>query len=134
MLIPIAIAFTGATIGSAQQSATRFTLQKVADGVYAAIRTEPPGLMFDANSIFLIGPDDVIVVDTNMTPSSARATLAALRTVTKNPVTTVVNTHWHDDPNLSATSPAAKRCGPPARTIAGSCCRPARRWSSRSAR
>ena len=79
------------------QPANRFEVQKVADGVFAAIRTEPPGLMFDANSIFIIGPDDVIVVDTNVTPSSASATLAALKALTSKPVTTVVNTHWHDD-------------------------------------
>ncbi len=72
-------------------------VQKVADGVYAAIRTEPPGLMFDANSIFLVNDADVIVVDTNITPSSARASLAALRNITSKPVTAVINTHWHDD-------------------------------------
>ena len=80
-----------------QQDTARFTVEKIAEGVHAAIRTEPPGLMFDANSIFLIGPDDVIVVDTNITPTSARATLAALKALTPKPVRTVVNTHWHDD-------------------------------------
>ena len=73
------------------------TLQKIADGVYAAIRPEPPGLMFDANSIFIVNDADVIVVDTNITPSSARASLAALMKLTNKPVTAVINTHWHDD-------------------------------------
>lgn len=73
------------------------TLQKIADGVYAAIRPEPPGLMFDANSIFIVNDTDVIVVDTNITPSSARASLAALMKLTNKPVTAVINTHWHDD-------------------------------------
>jgi len=72
-------------------------VQKVAAGVYAAIRTEPPGLFFDCNSVFLINDADVIVVDTNITPSSARASLAALMKLTNKPVTAVINTHWHDD-------------------------------------
>jgi len=74
-----------------------FDLQKVADGVYAAIRKEPPGLMFNANSVFIINDDEVMVVDTNITPSSAKETLAALRKLTTRPVKYVINTHWHPD-------------------------------------
>jgi cyclase len=70
---------------------------KVADGVYAAIRKEPPGLTTNANSVFIINDDDVIVVDTSLTPSTARELLAALRKLTNKPVKYVVNTHWHDD-------------------------------------
>jgi len=76
---------------------THIDVQKIADGVYAAIRTEPPGLFFDANSIFLINDADVIVIDTNITPSSAKASLSALMKLTNKPVTAVINTHWHDD-------------------------------------
>lgn len=74
-----------------------FTVQQVAPGVYAAVRREPPGLWFDCNSVFVVNGRDVLVVDTNVSPASARATIAALRTVTDKPVGTVVNTHWHDD-------------------------------------
>ncbi len=72
-------------------------VQKIANGVYVAIRTEPPGLMFDCNSIFIVNDSDVVVVDTNITPSSARASLAALMKITNKPVSAVINTHWHDD-------------------------------------
>jgi cyclase len=82
---------------AASAGAAEFEVQKVADGVYATIRTKPPGLMFDANSIFIINDEDVVVVDTNITPASARETLAALRKLTAKPVRYVVNTHWHDD-------------------------------------
>jgi glyoxylase-like metal-dependent hydrolase (beta-lactamase superfamily II) len=82
---------------AASARAAEFEVQKVADGVYAAVRTKPPGLMFDANSVFIINDDDVVVVDTNITPASARETLAALRKLTAKPVRYVVNTHWHDD-------------------------------------
>lgn len=74
-----------------------FEVVKVADGVYAAIRKEPPGLTVNANTIFIINETDVVVVDTTLTPGSAKETLAALRKLTNKPVRYVVNTHWHDD-------------------------------------
>ncbi|HYU99432.1 MAG TPA: MBL fold metallo-hydrolase, partial [Pyrinomonadaceae bacterium] len=74
-----------------------FEMVKVADGVYAAIRTEPPGLTVNGNSIFIINDDDVVVVDTTLTPGTAKEELAALRKLTSKPVKYVINTHWHDD-------------------------------------
>ena len=74
-----------------------FAVMKITDGVYAAIRKEPPGLTVNANSVFIINQEDVIVVDTTLTPGSARELLAALRKLTSKPVKYVINTHWHDD-------------------------------------
>jgi cyclase len=74
-----------------------FEVQKIAEGVYALIRKEPQGLTTNANCVFIINDNDVIVVDTTLTSSSAKETLAALRKLTKKPVRYVVNTHWHDD-------------------------------------
>ncbi|MET0553547.1 MAG: MBL fold metallo-hydrolase [Vicinamibacteria bacterium] len=74
-----------------------FEVQEVVPGVYAAVRREPPGFWFDCNSVFVVSDRDVVVVDTNVSPQSARATIAALRKVTDKPVSHVVNTHWHDD-------------------------------------
>ncbi|HEX2077491.1 MAG TPA: MBL fold metallo-hydrolase [Longimicrobium sp.] len=74
-----------------------FDVQQVAPGVYAVIRREPPGLWFDANNVFIVDDEGVIVVDGNVSPSSTREVLAALRRLTDRPVTHVVNTHWHED-------------------------------------
>jgi glyoxylase-like metal-dependent hydrolase (beta-lactamase superfamily II) len=74
-----------------------FEMVKVADGVYAAIRKEPPGLTVNANSVFIINEEDVVVVDTTLTPGTAKEVLAALRRLTSKPVKYVINTHWHDD-------------------------------------
>ena len=74
-----------------------FEMVKVADGVYAAIRKEPPGLTVNGNSVFIINDNDVIVVDTTLTPGTAKEEIAALRKLTTNPVKYVINTHWHDD-------------------------------------
>lgn len=80
-----------------QPSTSGFEIEKIAEGVYAAIRKEPPGLMFNANIVFIINDDDVVVVDTTITPGSARETIAALRRLTSKPVRYVINTHWHPD-------------------------------------
>jgi len=74
-----------------------FKIVKVANGVYAAIRTEPPGLTVNANTVFIINDEDVVVVDTTLTPGTARETIAALKQLTNKPVKYVINTHWHDD-------------------------------------
>jgi glyoxylase-like metal-dependent hydrolase (beta-lactamase superfamily II) len=74
-----------------------FEVQQVVPGVHVVVRREPPGLWFDSNSVFVVGARDVVVVDTNVSPESARASLAELRRITDKPVRYVVNTHWHDD-------------------------------------
>ena len=71
-----------------------FTVQKLAEGVYAVVRSDPPGLMVDGNCVFIVNDEDVVVVDA---PEASREILAALRRITKKPVRYVVNTHWHDD-------------------------------------
>jgi len=93
LLLLVAILLT-ASISNAQP---RFKIVKLAKGVYAAIRTEPPGLTVNANSVFIINDSDVVVVDTTLTPGTARETIAALRQLTNKPVKYVINTHWHDD-------------------------------------
>lgn len=70
---------------------------KVGEGVYAALRKEPPGLTVNANSVFIINDDDVVIVDSTLTPGTAKELLAALRKLTNKPVRYVINTHWHDD-------------------------------------
>ena len=74
-----------------------FTIEKLADGVYAVVRHEPPGLATHANNVIIVNDVDVMVVDTSQSPALTREVLAALRTITRKPVRYVINTHWHDD-------------------------------------
>jgi glyoxylase-like metal-dependent hydrolase (beta-lactamase superfamily II) len=74
-----------------------FHVEKVSDGVYAAIRNNAPGLGADATSVFIINDEDVVVVDTTGSLAGAREELAALRKLTSKPVRYVINTHWHFD-------------------------------------
>lgn len=66
-------------------------------GLYAAIRREPPGLLEHANSLVIVNDRDVIVVDAQMTPAATRELIRAIRSVTHLPVGYVIDTHWHDD-------------------------------------
>jgi cyclase len=74
-----------------------FEVQKIARGVYAVIRKEPPSLWFNPNTVFIIGKKDVTVVDSNISSEYTREVLAALKKITGKPVRRVVNTHWHED-------------------------------------
>lgn len=88
----LALALAASTLSHAG-----FKVEKYAEGIYACIRDEPPGLMFDANVVFIVNDEDVVVVDSNLTPTSAKETIAALRQITKRPVRYLINTHWHID-------------------------------------
>ena len=81
----------------APASAGDFEIQKLSEGVYAAIRKQPPLFSFDPNNVFIINDDDVIVVDANASLAVTKELLAALRKLTDKPVKYVINTHWHDD-------------------------------------
>lgn len=93
----VVLALAAAPRAARAQAAGNFELIKLAEGVYAATRTEPPGLTVNGNSVFIVNDEDVVVVDPTLTPGTAREQIAALRRLTSKPVRYVVNTHWHDD-------------------------------------
>jgi glyoxylase-like metal-dependent hydrolase (beta-lactamase superfamily II) len=93
----LALVAPSAAAETAKNPPNNFDVEKLADGVYAVIRKEGPGLMIDANNAFIIGGDGVIVVDANGSTTHTKEVLAALRKLTDKPVRYVVNTHWHDD-------------------------------------
>jgi len=72
-----------------------FRFNKVAEGVYHAVGTG--NLAVVGNSSFIVNDDDVIVVDDHVSPAAAWVLLEEIREVTKKPVTTVINTHFHFD-------------------------------------
>ena len=98
---PLALAGPPAAVQEASQPQMlrpdAFEVSKLADGVYAVLRRDPPDDVANANVLVIVNEHDVIVVDANITPSSSKATIEAIRRLTPNPVRFVVNTHWHDD-------------------------------------
>jgi len=73
----------------------RFEIQKVADGVYAAVAA--PAYKVNCNTAIIENDADVLIVDTHSKPSAARVIVDQLRQLTRKPVRYVVNTHFHWD-------------------------------------
>ncbi len=82
-------------VAAGRAGAQSFDIQKVSDGVYAAIPR--PGIPVGSNGAFVVSDDDVLVVDTHYRPSYARELLSEIKKVTPHAVRSVVNTHWHND-------------------------------------
>ena len=93
----LAVVLTTTALGQGTKREPRFSVERLADGVYALIRKEPASLWFTPNNAFIVGRDGVVVVDSNITSDHTREVLAALRKITEKPVKYVVNTHWHED-------------------------------------
>src|SRR5689334_1317551 len=74
-------------------AAHRFT--EIAPGIYSAVGT--PSSNAGSNSAVIVNRDDVVVVDSHMTPESGRALLRDIQTLTDKPVRFLVNTHFHYD-------------------------------------
>lgn len=72
-----------------------FRLERVAPGVFAAIST--PGSGSVANATIVDLGESTLVVDTFQSARAAGDLKAAAAYLTGNPVSLVLNTHWHSD-------------------------------------
>jgi glyoxylase-like metal-dependent hydrolase (beta-lactamase superfamily II) len=70
-----------------------FALKQVGPGVYAAIGGPKSG----SNAGFVVGDNDVLVIDSFFYPEAATALLGEIRKITSKPVRYLVNTHYHID-------------------------------------
>ena len=114
MRLPYQLGFVllvGALLASSLHGQAPVEITKVADGVYAIHRA-----YVGSNAAAIITDREVIIVDSHATPAASRHTLAALRRITPNPVTTVINTHWHTD-HTAGNASYAETYGPNVRII-----------------
>lgn len=92
-------AFLRATWARAQApgaSISLFQIEKVADGVYAALAR--PQVLTNCNAAIFVNSRDVLVVDAHSKPSAAAALIAQIKTdITTKPVRYLVNSHFHWD-------------------------------------
>jgi glyoxylase-like metal-dependent hydrolase (beta-lactamase superfamily II) len=72
-----------------------FEIERVADGVYAAIAK--PTFRLNCNAAIILMGDGVLVVDSESIPSAAREVIAEIKRITDKPVKYVVITHFHGD-------------------------------------
>src|SRR5471032_2507301 len=77
----------------APQAAYRF--QQIVPGVYSAVGTGTVNV--GSNSAVIVNRDDVVIVDSHISPESARVMLQELKAITDKPVRFLVNTHFHYD-------------------------------------
>ncbi len=77
-----------------RQTATH-TFDEIAPGVYFA--TGGDAVTVGSNSLVVVNDDDVLIVDSHISPSAARALMASVKTITDKPVRTLVNSHYHYD-------------------------------------
>ena len=68
--------------------------------IYLVRRPEPLREPVEPNALFIVNPEDVVVFEGGGAPLVAERTIALIRSVTGNPVSHVVNSHWHGDHNL----------------------------------
>jgi len=91
VLLSIVLFSTGST--SAQSA--DLSLQRIGDGVWAAIVTDAGKA--GGNAGFVVGDGSIAVIDTFEDPGAARELLAAIRKISTLPIRFVINTHYHLD-------------------------------------
>lgn len=77
----------------ATQAAYKFT--EIVPGIYSAIGTGTMNV--GSNSAVIVNRDDVMIVDSHISPESGRAMLQELKAITDKPVRFLINTHFHYD-------------------------------------
>lgn len=71
----------------------RFTL--MADGVYQITGTGSVYVM--SNAMMVVGANDVLLVDSHVTPNAANALVRSVAEITDKPIRYLVNSHYHFD-------------------------------------
>ena len=77
------------------ENAPTHTFEQVAPGVYFARGTGEVNV--GSNSMVVVNDEDVLIVDSHITPDAARELVIAIAGLTDKPIATLVNTHFHYD-------------------------------------
>jgi cyclase len=108
LLLLLVCLLTSAKLFADSSVTTQRTITKLAEGVYEIRHPDAPDTFPQGNTTVIVGERSVLVVDSCLLPSSARADIEQIRKWTNKPVTYLVNTHWHFDHTLgNATYVAA---------------------------
>ena len=85
----------GAATAAPGQTPMAHRFIQVAPGVYAALGNGT--IETRSSNMVIVNADDVLLVDTNITPEATRRLIDDIKTLTDKPIRHVVNTHWHYD-------------------------------------
>lgn len=87
--------FTAAALAQSPAGQLPFELKLIGPNIWAAIDDSKGDA--GANAGFVVGDDGVAVIDTFENEAAAKALLAQIRSLTKQPIKFVINTHYHLD-------------------------------------
>ena len=79
------------------QGPFHYEFAELAPGVWVGIRPNSSRFPVMGNATFVIGDDGVLVFDGGGAPGMADQVVEKIKTLTDNPVTHVVISHWHGD-------------------------------------
>lgn len=81
--------------GFASRQTATHSFDEIAPGVYFA--TGGNQVTTGSNAMVVVNDQDVLLVDSHISPQAARALIASVKTLTDKPIRTVVNSHYHYD-------------------------------------
>ncbi|HZR24414.1 MAG TPA: MBL fold metallo-hydrolase [Vicinamibacterales bacterium] len=93
--VAVAVSVSVAVGRGQSQPTSSHTFKEIAPGVYSAIGSSTSNA--GSNSAVIVNQDDVVIVDSHMTPDAGRALLQDIKTITNKPVRFLINTHFHYD-------------------------------------
>ena len=85
------------TAAAARANPFEYSWTSLAPGVWAAIRSDPFELPQEGNAVFVVTDEGVVLFDAGGSPAMGEAIVAKVRSVTSQPITHVVLSHWHGD-------------------------------------
>jgi cyclase len=95
-LLLAVLALTGLVFhAQAPTTATTHKFTQIAPGIYSAVGVAAPNV--GSNSAVIVNRDDVVVVDSHISPEAGRVLLREIKTLTDKPVRTLIDTHFHYD-------------------------------------
>ena len=94
-IITACIALGGFAFQAQTPSGAAYKFIQIVPGVYSAIGTGTMNV--GSNSAVIVNTDEVMIVDSHISPESGRAMLQELKTITDKPVRVLINTHFHYD-------------------------------------
>ena len=99
--ILILIVLTGVSIQvHSDAGAFQFEFAEIGPGVWSGVRADSPRFPVMGNTTFVISSVGVVVFDGGGMPAMSEQVIAKIRSLTDQPVTHVVISHWHGDHNF----------------------------------
>ena len=90
----VALVTTRIAWADSVQETDTHKLTEVGKGIYLA---QTKARLFNSNALVVINDEDVLVVDSHITPAKGRDLISTITSLTDKPVTTLINSHYHYD-------------------------------------